>query len=481
MIKADLHAHSTLQPYGQTFREKPTRKSKRKTSIWYYNPPKGIKKWLEKILGISAYSQANFTSAGKGNVGIIGVSLYPPEISFFKNRLPRIFGNGLENIVTRYSQDRIHEIESGTYDYFEDLQQQYKFMLDANHSSSANGKYTCELVKNSADLKKGMRVDHSMDVVLAFINIEGAHALGCGYPDFVEHDLTERQKNRILSNILTIKKWEYPVVYITLCHHFYNQLCGHCKSLPDSIAKLTDQSYGMDFPISSFGYTVIEKLLSTENGPRILIDIKHMSIASRQLYLEYVEDLREKSSTYIPIVYSHGGPNGRKTYGTHPEDSQDKKLNPEDLGLFDLEIEAIAASDGIIGLNMDQRVMASKSHLKHVISRAFLLSKRKRKYLWAGIIWNNIKYIAEKLNAAGYAPWDYMALGTDFDGAINPVNYFVQERDLRGFSYYLKMHIDNYLQGTECHLFLKHQISSEEILEKLMYKNAVRFLKENLN
>lgn len=478
MINVDFHAHSTLQPFSESIRLNKER-DPLKSSIWYYNPPSLFKKWMSKITGISSSSQSNFTSAAKGKVTVIGVALYPPEISFFQQKLPNVFDNGLEQILKRYGEDRIHEIESGTYSYFKELKEQYQFMLSFHNQKSPNEEYTSKIAKTYNDIEEVLNDDSS--TIIAFFSIEGAHTLNCGYPDFWESDLSERQQEKILQKVEMIKNWEYPIVYLTFCHHFYNQLCGHCKSLPENYAKYLDQSYGLDFPFTDFGEKVLRKLLDNTNGKRILIDIKHMSIAGRQIYFELVEDLREKQKDQIPVIYSHGGVNGRKDYGVLPEESSNLKLNTSDVCLFDSEIIAIAKSRGIIGLNMDQRMMSSSAHLKQTYKRALGRPKRKRKHLWAGIIWNNIRHIAETLNKEGLIPWDYICLGSDFDGAVNPIHFFAHEKEIPSFYKYLKIHIEEYLQSTECRLLLKHQISADEIIEKLMYKNALHFLMQNLH
>ncbi len=477
MLKADLHAHSILQPYGELYREKKSKKTELLTNIWYYNKPTLLKRWVARLLRRHTFSQSNFTSAVKGDVHIMGTTLYAPEISFFQHKLPHFLGNGLESIIARYGNDRIYDIESGRYDYFEDVQRQYQFLKDARQNKSNSGQ-AFEIVRSFWDIEKN--ISKSKFDVMAFLTIEGAHNLGCGYPDFFQNPITERQKERVMNNINTIKEWEHPVLFITLAHHFYNQVCGHCKSLPDSVEKICDQSYGMDFPISDFGFKVIDRLLNNEGERRILIDIKHMSIASRQHYIEYMEELKEQKNEYIPIIYSHGGPNGRATYGTYPEDSKDKRLNSSDLGLFDVEILAIADSEGIIGLNLDQVVMSSKENLSKVIQETTFASSRRKKYAWAGVIWNNIRYMAELLDKNGYAPWDFFCLGTDFDGAINPIHYFMHEKDMDELEKYLKIHIEQYLNSTECRMQLKNQLSATEILERIMMKNVLRFLDHNL-
>lgn len=478
MIKVDFHAHPTLQPYSE-YQRLNQGGSIEKSSIWYYNPPNRFKKFLNRIAGITSSSQSNFVSVAKGNVNVIGVALYPPEISFFTKKLPNIFDNGLERILKRYSIDRIHEIESGTYSYFKELTAQYRYMVENHLQPENQSGFTSTIAKSFKDIETVLAKGPGH--IASFFCIEGAHSLNAGYPDFWEGELSTRQKEKILKKVDEIKHWEYPVLYLTFCHHFYNQLCGHCKSLPDAYSKHFDQSFGIDFPFTEFGEVVLKQLLDNTDGKRILIDIKHMSIAGRQIYLEFVEDMREKMGDNIPIIYSHGAVNGRRNFSVLPEDSSNATLNPEDLGLFDNEIIAIVKSDGIMGLNMDQKVLSNAANLSVTYRKAFGKPLWRRKYYWAGLLWNNLKHIAEILNAEGLSAWDHVTIGTDFDGAINTIHHFNHEKEMPSFYKYLEIHVEKYMMSPDCKLMVKNQLPPGEIIERLKYKNAMRFLKENLH
>jgi len=469
MIAIDLHTHSTLQPYGQTFRKHPLGCLKKKQSIWYYNPAKGITKWMEKLLGVSSYSQANFTSAALGNVQVMSVSVYAPEIAFFDNKLPSVVGNGLEDIITRYSLDRIKEIESGSYNYFEDTLGQIKFLTDDHDSVSPDKKKRFIVAGSYSDIANALATQDK-NTIVCVLNIEGGHALNCGYPNDMKQPLTQAQQKAILENIKTLKNLPFPVFYFTLCHHFYNQLCGHCKSLPDDLSAIIDQSYGIGFPLTDFGKVVIEELLKPEGKGPIYIDIKHMSTKGREQYFELIQ----QKNWNVPIIYSHGGPNSRDTHKDPTGRVKNPNLNPADLGIFDNEILAVAKSKGIIGLNIDQRVMSSSEYLDKVKKETLIGTLDERKQQWSSIVFENIKYIAEYLYSQGEAPFDSMCMGTDFDGAINPINNFVEESAMPDLAKYLKMHLQEYLSDAGC-LLKNINLSPDQIISKIMSENALQF------
>ena len=65
--------------------------------------------------------------------------------------------------------------------------------------------------------------------------------------------------------------------FVTFSHHFYNELCGHARSLRKIIGKLTNQEEGINTSFTPLGLEVLDILLDKNNGRRILIDVKHMS------------------------------------------------------------------------------------------------------------------------------------------------------------------------------------------------------------
>ena len=80
-------------------------------------------------------------------------------------------------------------------------------------------------------------------------------------------------------------------------------------------------------------------------------------------------------------------------------------------------------------------------------------------------------------NKYGINAWDSVCIGSDFDGIINPINGFWTEEEMPLFEKYLKKHVCNYL-GT-AKLIQKNKFDADETVSKVMYSNAMTFLKNN--
>jgi microsomal dipeptidase-like Zn-dependent dipeptidase len=465
----DLHCHSTLRPFGNSFSKKDITNPESKSCIWYYDKPVLIDKLIDITTSLAQYSQADFTSATKGKVFLLGVSLYSPEVEFFKNKLgDGNFDKWVENAITNYSEERIEEINSDNYRYFTDLQSQYNFLLELNNKTilHKNTKYKYLLINKITDLSKILAKPNEITIAV-FINIEGGHSLGSGQPNFTN------SAEQILKNAETIKNWEFKPFYLTLTHHFKNDLAGHCRSLPDAINFLASQEPEINEPITPLGFKVIEKLLDNTNNKRILIDIKHLSTQGRKQFYNLLKT--NYATENIPIIFSHGGLNGLKTFADAWQEIPDNKFNNWDINLFEEEIPIIAKSGGIIGLNLDQRVMSSKAELKKAKGN---ISKFKMKFKFSKLIWNHIERIAEILNENNLPAWNLTALGSDFDGLINPINGFWTLEYLTELETFLNMHAFNYLKTAN--LNAENKISSEKIISNFMYKNANNFLLQNM-
>ncbi len=69
-------------------------------------------------------------------------------------------------------------------------------------------------------------------------------------------------------------------------------------------------------------------------------------------------------------------------------------------------------------------------------------------------------------------------MGTDFNGAINPINYFISEEDMLLFITYLQLHISEYINDSS-KLINSNKISPEVIIKKITSKNMLRFYMAN--
>ncbi len=129
----------------------------------------------------------------------------------------------------------------------------------------------------------------------------------------------------------------------------------------------------LEMALHLLGNEVIKEAL--KEPERILIDIKHMSLEARKQYYEFLKEIIvRRISRYL---ISHGGVTGvswdnkpvvcRKKYRDwikvryfKPKGLMRTKFNPWSINLYDEEIKKIVDSNGLIGLNLDERILGAK-------------------------------------------------------------------------------------------------------------------------
>jgi len=468
---ADIHVHPTMKSYGHSFPSKENNKSPlSNSSIWYYDPPNLFEKLIDLLGGIVKYRQSSFSAMGFGNTGIVFASLYPIERSFFDNKLKTgDFNDMLLNFITSVGKKRIDYIQSIT-DYFSDLENEYNYLkqLDGKKVTLADrASYQYILAKNATDLdiilNQDTKEDKKINSIAVFVTFEGGHAFGTGINPKTNPANTEL----VLANVDKVKNWEHRPVFITLAHHFYNELCGHAQSLTGIVKKATDQSYGMNEGFTSLGLSVVEKLLDNSNNKRILIDIKHMSRKSR---LEYFSLLETKyKNEEIPVIVSHGAVIGNE---------KDKHFFlQDDINFYDDELIKIAETSGLFGIQLDERriVAAGDNELK----KTHGLERRKVLFHSSVLIWRQIQHIAELLDSKGLFAWGIQSLGSDFDGIINPLNGFWTAENYPTLSDYLLMQAHNYMKEFANNLTQpQNRIDAEEIVNRVMGDNTYQFVQK---
>ncbi|MCH8903141.1 MAG: hypothetical protein IIA45_04430, partial [Bacteroidetes bacterium] len=355
--------------------------------------------------------------------------------------------------------------------------------------------------------------------IAVVITIEGGHALGCGH--VVQKTNSNRNDSNTPANVDEAKllervnalkgvgsagtpAWEPTPLWITLAHAFGNNIIGNAQALPkfykpklrffephwkgtESGDTIPEYELTLNKGMTPTGEKIIKRLLGIDGnnqGRRILIDIKHMSIRSR---LKYYEILDVNKAQYpddnIPIILSHGGVNGEPsitTAGKDPTDSHEdwlrrdrrEKFNPWSFGLHDDEIIRIHRSQGLIGLIVDQRVLACRKRVPPIRSK--LWSSRK----WARLVTDQILHIVKTVYAEGLSDkadiWNMICIGTDFDGGINPMDkyktatrfkeLFENVESLLGESKF-----ESYRDGVDAHALTVNIFS----------KNALDFLKKH--
>ncbi|AEH02364.1 hypothetical protein [Lacinutrix sp. 5H-3-7-4] len=499
---SDLHNHPSLKPYGNPANIK---------DIWDYfknKEPKdyfkqiSVRKWIINLVlkKMATYSQSNLDSCFKGNNRLIFCSVYPIEKQFLKPVRPfkkstgvhrfilgLIFGKqfnskniavdkkivsllaGISIKTASRLIDPIHDNSIDTIDYFNDYIFEYQFLLHANRSTSQqsfngiNPKF--QLVKNYEHFLE-MQAN---DTICGIMTIEGMHGLGV----YNKNDLFETEKieslplerqNKLklsfIENIEALKKEMFPPFFITFAHHFNNLLVGHAKSFMDGkgtfdpgFSDIFDQTLGQDLGISSFGAILIsDHLLSRENGQRILIDIKHMSVLARKSYYNMLAHFREKSDALhdnIPIISSHTAISGIKTLddALHKKDNFELDKNSYvslwDINLTDEDIVEIFKSDGLIGICMHDGRMPGNRFRKLLKKADAETTKKLHVQLFLTNVFHivkvNLNYIrtvnktrtTSKIDEV--EAWKTVCLGSDNDGIVDPFDHYSTAADLPTF------------------------------------------------
>ncbi|WP_452227493.1 membrane dipeptidase [Lacinutrix cladophorae] len=478
----DLHCHPALKPYGKSYKYNPTKQNHlnagRKNSIWHYSPPNFLERQVNKILTLTKFTQTDLTALAKANCLIVVISLYPFEKHFLKDRMLgfKFISDILTNLAAGVSHSRIDNIRSHK-SYFQDLNFEYEYYLQLHNFAQEidNVTYTYKMTSSFSEVEKNIEKSSETRKIISLIpSIEGAHAFETGL--LLKENSADEQT--VLNNIDTVKRWAHKPLFVTLAHHFYNEICGHARSI--NIGAIKDnQNRGLNTDITELGYKVIDKLLDNTNNKRILIDVKHMSTAARKTYYKLLET--KYANQNIPIVVSHGAVNGKRSIEewNKKDFGLSNQFSDIDINFYDSEILRIAKSKGIFGLQLDERRIASKKAIKS--SRIYMPKKKRRLENKSILIWNQIQHCAEILNKNNLFCWETVAIGSDFDGIVNPIKGLWTSENVKDIEPYLVERANNYLKEHSQDLISLNQITAQEIIDRVLFLNAEAFLKTNFN
>ncbi len=557
---ADLHCHPSLKPTGNEEIE----------DIWMGTINKGVRRFFRSISirkglirsilkNMATYSQSNLDNCYRGSNRLLFCSIYPFERPFMQPARPfskgsiiqkfllrLIFGKRIKKkidrkiiqLLTGISKEAanayLHEIyESGVINYFDDYKREYQYLKESNQSQSKNEEFNSppgfDLVSNFEEFLE----KKASNIICGIVTVEGMHAIA----KYDKKDLFEKEsidelapQNRIklensfkynIREIKTSDDIQYKPFFITFSHHFNNLISGHAKSFADApnrlkpgFADVFDQKNGMGKGLTPFAKELIkDHLLSRENGPRILIDTKHMSLKSRDDFYEIAKEFNENGDA-VPIICSHTAVNGiatREKAANQPDINRYEKkayVSKFDINLTDQDIEEIWDTDGIIGICMHDGRMPGGKFKKYFkrISRLFK-SKESKKRIHAQMFLTNVFHILKVnlahvrklnrenpyLNIDEIEAWKTISLGTDNDGIVDPFDHYNTAAKLQDFKLKLvdsinwndKPYMKKYkilslpsekpfTQGVLKDLMLG--LSPEEIADRIFYDNTHRFL-----
>ncbi len=421
------------------------------------------------------HSQCNMYALHEGAVRVINLSLYPMEHGFLRVRDVPSFMLGKNNseqmisLITGMDSKRIKYLRNTDDRYFDDLQKEYEYVAKGQ-GRSPDGKLAYKIVNNYAELKHV--VEKEPDTIAIIMNIEGAHAFGCGV-QATEKIPLEELKTLMSANIRTVKNWEHPPLTVNLAHHFWNQLSGHATSLKGVLNGLINQSKGLDKGLTELGRHVCRELLSRENGKRIYIDTKHMSVAARMEYYGFIRNYNYLNpNDKIPVICSHGGVNGYKDLSTSLKQKDTLKKSAKgnfhkwSINVCNEEIRIIHESEGLIGIMMDKGNLGSVELIKRVSA---ITDPAKQREEFARVILNNIFQVVKAVEAK--SGWDIVSIGTDYDGTITHVDPY----DTSAKMPLLREDLVAYLYRHNFHKELWYGYTPEQLIDKVFSGNAMRF------
>ena len=493
------------------------------------------------------FSQIDFTSACKGSVRLIFLSLYPIEQGFLtgiltsdlldtdQSRLARFFNQPLRALVRTVAQaitfgefervtakvmlgmkgKRFVTMSSDDHEYMNDLIGEYNYLMAADQSKVIDGKeYKIVYFGSFSEMKSRLQLNERFEpqteenIIGVLFSVEGAHAFGCGQLNTLPEDHAEelRQLNdlthpntvkllkTIRENIRRTKNLgngKHSPFFVTFSHHFWNQLCGHAMSLAGIMHVFFNQERGMASGMTEVGKEVLKELLDKTNGRRILIDVKHMSVEGRFWFYEFLKENYWTKGDNVPILASHMGVTGEgqsenrslRHYDMDEEYEKSGWFNPWDINLSDEEILAIYRSRGLIGLNMDQRILSGAKLVDSMtrISKGIddIATSVLYKSIWAEPILANIMHIVKTVMSSDVPDkeyvWQMIVIGSDLDGMVNALDAYCHAGDYRVMKDILlekmimRAQVEPLLRGPDL----------EEILNGIFYKNGLRFLERN--
>lgn len=468
----DLHCHPNLKSFNSGF-PKPAK------NMWENIEHKAEGRFAKTVNDISQHvlkeSQTNLYKLAEGNVRVFQLSLYPTERGFMHMRnIPKILigkrgVNTLQSVITGYDESSIVEMKKH-YNYFEDLEKEYAYVC-SQQGKSPDGKQEFLFVNNYTELENALKKKNTL---VGIMTIEGAHVLGTGAPYTDDLSLDEL-KHELTANILALKRWEFPPLMINLAHHFWNHLSGHATSFKRPINGLVNQNKGKDRGITEAGWHVIRELLSRENGKRILIDTKHMSLAARKEYYAFVSNYNYVNpNDMIPLVTSHAGMNGFNTMDSSVREkdimlkSREHRFYRWSINLSNEEARLIHASGGLIGLMMDRGMLGGLDVVKKIAAIEDAAKQRKE---YTRLFWDNAFQIVKAVG--GKQGWDTVAIGTDFDGTITHMDPYESSAKMP----LLQSDLITYLEEHRYQEELWYGYTPRELVTKIMHGNAMQFYK----
>ncbi|MEP7320014.1 MAG: hypothetical protein ABI921_14760 [Panacibacter sp.] len=347
----DFHLHPTLKCLFSD--ENPAQEMK-KLSPWEKLDTRRIPLLLRACTEFPyiLQSQSNLAQLANNECNLICVALYIPEKDMLDNKL--IKGQTTGPLKVYLHPDKVQAIINGN---------PYQLLINDDWNTLTNAAAFGITDRTVKPLKK--RADYNeqdTNTIHAVFSVEGCHTLSSALQKF--------NVNEIIANLDDLRS-RVAVLSVNLTHIEQSPLCNQAFAI-QFIDKPGFLPSGNQ--MNADGIKVLMHCYSN----KIMIDIKHMSLASRQ-QLYNLRTTAQFAAINQPIVCTHAGFTGigvkeipdyildYRRAGTSTRLLQGKPLkygdrarpcfNASSINLYDEDIMAVLNSGGIIGLSLDKRIL----------------------------------------------------------------------------------------------------------------------------
>jgi microsomal dipeptidase-like Zn-dependent dipeptidase len=524
----DIHCHPSTKPFMSSLDDA----TKTNPFISFnHNIEDSVMQLLKGILAkkaeVQLSAQSNFDHLFRGGHRVVIASITPMERGFFvanDSRKPNlladafIFSQGvfantikpkLINALMGFSTASIEFVRNsnGLTSYFKDgLLPEFNYLKKFHNKKSAAEGYTLKLVNSFSEIEAGMNSGENALYVL--LSIEGAHSFKNTVP--VTSEIRSKQGyvysagelnsiedgQGVENNIIAMKKWKFVPLFITVMHHFWNGMGGHARSLNKMVGEMLNQQEGINQGLSATGKLVIRNLLRNDNGPRVLVDIKHMSIASRREFYQLLDTDPLFKNKKIPILCSHTGIASnidslnelQQVNDKKEEDNATNYFHKAQINLCGEDIRRIANSGGLIGIQLDEKRIAGAGFAKEKFRGG--LTTNELRNVCSELIMSNVFMVIRAINTID--AWNICCIGSDYDGLINHLDPFPTSEDVHVLRDEIEFYLDHLHDVTEPVtgriIFtvanmkaLMMGLTAKQITEKVFSANVMAFLKKNFN
>jgi microsomal dipeptidase-like Zn-dependent dipeptidase len=163
-------------------------------------------------------------------------------------------------------------------------------------------------------------------------------------------------------------------------------------------------------------------------------------------------------------------------------------LHETSINLCAEDILIIAETNGIIGLQLDERRIAGNSII-NVVKKNRLLNGIHLRRQYIKVLFANIFEIVKTVNSK--QGWNLISVGSDYDGFIHHFDFYPSAAELPVLKNDMLLFLNNpeaiYQPGFNYSVSvpeikrLLFNLSAEEIIEKIFTGNAMAFLQKNFN